>query len=302
MTLGLPVNIDSLLHRRTVEGERIEYKAGWNPQCVLATLGAFANDFHNLGGGYVLLGVEERDGRPVLPPKGLDPAAIDGIQKELLNLGNSAIQPPYHPLTAVHDVDGRTILVLYAPGGETRPYRTKVSLSTSSRDWAYFIRRHSSTVRARGEEERELLGLAATVPFDDRYHRNASLNDLSFRLIQQHLQDVGSDLLQEVAELSMDVLGRRMNIVGGPPEVLFPKNVGLLFFNDRPHEFFPATQIDVVWTVHTAFPLTDETAREQPGERYTLQGEPLEVKEDETTHQLRQMNFASVVSKASSVP
>ena len=247
MTVALPINIDSLLRRRAIESERVEYKAGWNPESVLHTLGAFANDFHNLGGGYVVLGVEERDGRPVLPPKGLNPDAIDGIQKELLNLGNSAIRPPYHPLTAVHEIDGKTILVLYAPGGETRPYRTRVSLSAGSREWAYHIRKHSSTVRARGEDERELLGLAATVPFDDRYQQNASLDDLSFRLIQQHLQDVGSDLLLEVAELSMEVLGRRMNIVGGPSEALFPKNVGLLFFNDRPHEFFPATQIDVVW-------------------------------------------------------
>ena len=194
-----------------------------------------------------MLGVEERDGRPVLPPKGLDPDAIDGIQKEMLNLGNSAIQPPYHPLTAVHEIDGKTILILYAPGGETRPHRTRVSLSPGSREWAFYIRKHSSTVRARGEDERELLGLAATVPFDDRYHRNASLDDLSFRLIQQHLQDVGSDLLSQVTELSMEALGRRMNIVGGPSEALFPKNVGLLFFNDLPHEFFPSTQIDVVW-------------------------------------------------------
>ena len=247
MTVALPINVDSLLGRRTIESERVEYKAGWNPESVLHTLGAFANDFHNLGGGYIVLGVEERDGRPVLPPKGLDPDAIDGIQKEMLNLGNSAIQPPYHPLTAVHEIDGKTILVLYAPGGETRPYRTRVSLSAGSREWAYHIRKHSSTVRARAEDERELLGLAATVPFDDRYHRNASPDDLSFRLIQQHLQDVGSDLLLEVAELSMEALGRRMNIVGGPSEALFPKNVGLLFFNDRPHEYFPATQIDVVW-------------------------------------------------------
>ena len=247
MTVALPINMDKLLRRRTIESERIEYKAGWNPESVLHTLGAFANDFHNLGGGYVVLGVEEQAGRPVLPPKGLDPDAIDGIQKDLLNLGNSAIQPPYHPLTAVHEIDGKAILVLYAPGGETRPYRTRASLSASRREWAYYIRKHSSTVRARGEDEHELLGLAATVPFDDRYHQNASLDDLSFRLIQQHLQDVGSDLLHEVAELSMDVLGRRMNIVGGPSEALFPKNVGLLFFNDRPHEFFPATQIDVVW-------------------------------------------------------
>ena len=247
MTVALPINIDSLLRRRTIESERVEYKAGWNPESVLHTLGAFANDFHNLGGGYVVLGVEERDGRPVLPPKGLDPDAVDGIQKELLNLGNAAIRPPYHPLTAIHEIDGKTILVLYAPGGETRPYRTRVSLSAGSREWAYHIRKYSSTVRARGEDERELLGLAATVPFDDRYHQNASLDDLSLRLIQQYLQDVGSDLLLEVAELSMEVLGRRMNIVGGPSEALFPKNVGLLFFNDRPHEYFPATQIDVVW-------------------------------------------------------
>ena len=68
-----------------------------------------------------------------------------------------------------------------------------------------------------------LLGLAATVPFDDRYHRNASLDDLSLRLIQQHLQDAGSDLLLEVAELSMEVLGRRMNIVGGPARSLVPQ-------------------------------------------------------------------------------
>ena len=38
-----------------------------------------------------------------------------------------------------------------------------------------------------------------------------------------------------------------MNIVGGPAEACFPKNVGLLFFNEAPHRFFPATQIDVVW-------------------------------------------------------
>ncbi len=38
-----------------------------------------------------------------------------------------------------------------------------------------------------------------------------------------------------------------MNIVSGPSEAPFPKNVGLLFFNDEPHRFFPVTQIDVVY-------------------------------------------------------
>ena len=49
MTGKLPINLDRLLRHRTVEGERIEYKAGWNPKSVLHAICAFANDFHNLG-------------------------------------------------------------------------------------------------------------------------------------------------------------------------------------------------------------------------------------------------------------
>ena len=243
----LPINLHHLLQHRTIESERVEYKAGWNPTGVLHSLCAFANDFHNLGGGYVVLGIEEQDGRPVLPPKGLSPNTVDKIQKELLNLGNSAIQPPYHPLTSTYEIESKTILVLYAPGGETRPYKARVSLSRDNPEWRYYIRKHSSNVRAKGQDELELLRLAATVPFDDRYRQTASLQDLSIRLILHHLEDVGSELALEAADLPIETLGQRMNIVGGPPETLLPKNVGLLFFNEKPHEFFPATQIDVVW-------------------------------------------------------
>ena len=243
----LPINLDHLLRQRTVEGERIEYKAGWNPKRVLHAICAFANDFHNLGGGYVILGVKEKNGRPVLPPKGISPKRINAIQNDLLELGHSSLRPHYHPLTATYRVEGRTILVLWAPGGETRPYKARANLAKGRSDWAYFIRKHSSTVRARGADERELLSLAATVPFDDRYRQTASINDLSSRLVQKFLRDIGSDLAAEAPDLSMADLGQRMNIVGGPPEAMFPKNVGLLFFNDRPHDFFPATQIDVVW-------------------------------------------------------
>ncbi|MCY4166570.1 MAG: putative DNA binding domain-containing protein [Gammaproteobacteria bacterium] len=247
MTDKLPINLGHLLRQRTVEGERIEYKAGWNPKSVLHAICAFANDFHNLGGGYVILGVKEKDGRPVLPPKGISPQKINAIQNELLALGHSAIRPHYHPLTATYSIEGRTILALWVPGGETRPYKARTSLAKGRSDWAYYIRKHSSTVRARDADARELMSLAATVPFDDRYRQTASINDLSGRLVRNFLRDIGSDLAAEATDLSMAELGQRMNIVGGPPEAMFPKNVGLLFFNDRPHDFFPSTQIDVVW-------------------------------------------------------
>ncbi len=52
----LPINLADLLRQRTVEGERIEYKTGWNPDAIIRALCAFANDFENLGGGYVVIG------------------------------------------------------------------------------------------------------------------------------------------------------------------------------------------------------------------------------------------------------
>ncbi len=192
MTGTLLINLQDLLLQRTIEGERVEYKAGWNPQGVLHTVCAFANDFHNLGGGFVVLGVDESDELPALPPRGIDPGRIETLQNELLRLGQSAIQPNYHPLTGVYEVEGRTILVLWAPGGETRPYKARVDLARGGTEWAYYIRRYSSTIRARGADERELLSLAATVPFDDRYHQASSLDDLSPRLIEQFLREVGS--------------------------------------------------------------------------------------------------------------
>jgi ATP-dependent DNA helicase RecG len=38
MTPKLPINLNSLLHHRTIESERVEYKAVWNPESVLHSI------------------------------------------------------------------------------------------------------------------------------------------------------------------------------------------------------------------------------------------------------------------------
>ena len=42
--MALPLNIDDLIHQRKVESARIEYKKDWNPEKVLHSVCAFAND------------------------------------------------------------------------------------------------------------------------------------------------------------------------------------------------------------------------------------------------------------------
>ena len=56
--MALPININDLLSKNKVECNRIEFKKGWNPSKIYHSICAFANDLDNLGGGYILLGVE----------------------------------------------------------------------------------------------------------------------------------------------------------------------------------------------------------------------------------------------------
>ena len=51
--MRLPISIEGLLSGRAVEGDRIEYKTGWNPDAIYRTTCAFANDFDDLGGGII---------------------------------------------------------------------------------------------------------------------------------------------------------------------------------------------------------------------------------------------------------
>jgi ATP-dependent DNA helicase RecG len=235
------------LRQRRVEGERIEYKAGWNPDPILRTLCAFANDLENLGGGYVVIGQDCDDsGLPIFPPKGLPDDQLDRIQRELLGYCN-LIQPPYFPMLSVERFEGRNLIILWVPGGQHRPYKVPRSVLARKKEYRHYIRRYSSTVEARGDDERDLISLTARVPFDDCFNQTAGADDLSPRLMEEFLREVGSDLADEFRGLSGEALGRQMNVVGGPAESAFPKNVGLLFFNELSGRFFPATQIDVVW-------------------------------------------------------
>ncbi len=68
----LPVGLADLIHARSVEDSRREFKATWDQNikpAVVRTVCAFANDLQNLNGGYIVLGIEtDQYGNPVLPP------------------------------------------------------------------------------------------------------------------------------------------------------------------------------------------------------------------------------------------
>ena len=57
--MAIPINIEDLLNQRVIESTRIEFKRDWNPTSIIHSICAFANDIDNVGGGYIIIGVEE---------------------------------------------------------------------------------------------------------------------------------------------------------------------------------------------------------------------------------------------------
>lgn len=228
--MGLPININQLLCGKIVEWERMDLKRGWNPEDVAHSVCAFANDIHNWGGGYIVIGVEEDNGTPVLPPRGVDVKDIDGIQKELVDVMHKIEPMPIVIPEPVQYME-KTILILWVPGGESRPYKAPVRLGSKETQKAYFIRQGSVTKKASMQEEQLLLSLAAKVPFDDRICHSASLDDLSLLYIRDFLRRVDSGISEsDIQGMSFEELCWQMQIIGGTPEFVRPKNVGLLFF------------------------------------------------------------------------
>ena len=265
--MPLPINVEDLLYQRKVERTRIEYKEGWNPEPIIHTITAFANDFDNMGGGYILIGVEEENGRPVFPIKGLNPDSIDSIQQDILNKCNRIV-PRFIPVIEPYTFEGVEILVLWAPGGEDRPYKCPEFLYSNEADsensgdkessskggkkkirasnMIYYIRKGARTLKPQPHEERELISMARDIPYDDRINYHANIADMKTALIADYLYTVKSDLYTNVMNRSVESVATDMQLVRGPSEYRKPVNVGLMFFNESPERFFPYARIEVV--------------------------------------------------------
>ena len=245
MSRILPINLDALLHCRGVESERVEFKASWDPATtgvqVLRTICAFANDYHNLNGGYIVIGVAERDGRAVLPPVGLSAEEVEAAQQWIRGNCNR-LDPHYPPILSPETVDDRLLLVVWAPASEMRPHRAPPKGRGPGRYW---VRVGSSTVDAeqRGDMLRGLIQHTARVPWDDRRASDARVEDLREAKVREYLRDVSSGLLDEPD--ARDVY-RRMRITTQVNDHEVPRNAGLLFFSSEPVAWFRGARIEVV--------------------------------------------------------
>lgn len=248
MTSYLPLGMEELLGG-AVETARLELKASWDAgptgNQVLKTLCAFANDLQNLNGGYIVIGVEERDGAVIRPAVGLTDTELDDAQKWIRGNCNR-IEPIYMPVMSVEEFDGKRVLVLWAPASDVRPHQAPDGPKTERKYW---VRIGNETVQARDGVLTTLMHQTARVPFDDRRSAGATNEDISLALVREFLQDVRSDLREEA---DAERIYRSMQIVSAVNGHTVPRNVALLFFSAGPDMRFRGARIEVVEFLYDA--------------------------------------------------
>ena len=181
---SLLINVNDLLSLEGVEKQRVEFIKTWHSKGqgetywqVVHTICAFANDFYNDNGGYIIIGVEgkeswedDRDDRQIiLPVNGVHPQHLERIQKEIMGACRANIKPEYFPVLSPEMVEfegvKRRVLVIWATASDDRPHKCREGENGLD---CYYIRRATKTVEATGDENRQLLSLNRKIPFDDR--------------------------------------------------------------------------------------------------------------------------------------
>lgn len=215
--MALPINIEDLLNKRRVESNRIEFKAGWNPDKIYHTICAFATDLENTGGGYVIVGVEEENGIAKRPVKGLPENEIDRIMKDMVGY-DAKISPSYLTKVSLEEIDGKLIIVIWAPAGINRPYSVMESVVANKSTPKFYVRSKSSTIEAKGEILDEVRELANRVPFDERGNEAVKIDDISGILVYEYLKTVKSKLAENfIGRPLIDILDE-MDLLTGPSE------------------------------------------------------------------------------------
>lgn len=238
----LAINITELIEQNRIESSRIEYKKGWNPTAIYHTICAFANDFENLGGGYIVVGVEEENGMAKRPVLGVPEEQLDKIQQQMVGFNNKFV-PYYQPQTTVEEVDGKKVLVIRVPRGQNRPYTIPIDVTAKQSSPAFYVRSGTSSIVAKGEVLDELRDMASRIPFVERGNPQIKLSDISRIHLKDYLLKVNSRLRE--VDLSSDTnlmdVFEQMDLLAGPSENRMIKNVAAMMFCRHQEQFFPVT-------------------------------------------------------------
>lgn len=264
------INLKELSQR---ESERVEWKENVaDIESLVKTSVAFANDFSNLGGGYIVCGAREtidEYGFQKLIEIGLTANRLKEIEGKLLSDLREKVFPSIVPITEEIPVsEEKRILIFIIPASNTaHSYRASGKDSST-----YYVRIGRETREAKNGILRELLIQKKEIaPWDKRINSKADLKDIDLLILREYLQEMRVWDPNKALEDFLSDKERISSFIGPLFEkekltaILRPKNFTLLMFSKDPLLFFSGA-----YTVFSIYKGKDRS--ETTAERHEITG------------------------------
>jgi ATP-dependent DNA helicase RecG len=259
------------------ESERVEWKENVaDIEDVIRTAVAFANDYSNLGGGYIVCGAKEskdEHGFQKLIQIGLTSSRLKEIEGKVLSDLREKTFPSIVPLTDEIPITGeKRILIFIIPAtDEAHSYR-----ATGKDSSTYYVRIGRETREARNGILRELLVKKNKLAYwDKRINSNATIDDIDLISLREYLKEM---LLWDNNKALEDYLSATESLSSFVPplsgkeklsDILRPRNFTLLLFSKDPLKYFSGA-----YTVVSIYKGIDRS--EPSAERHQLTGSIIE--------------------------
>lgn len=228
------------------ESERVEWKENVaDIDDIIRTSVAFANDYSNLGGGYIVCGAKEAKdefGFQKLIEAGLTSSRLKEIEGKLTTDLREKVFPSIVPIIEEIPVDSekRILIVIIPASKDAHSYRASGKDSST-----YYIRIGRETREAKNGLLRELLIQKKEIePWDKRINNRANLQTIDLIYLREYLQEMKVWDSQKALE---DYLSEKERISTFVPSLvekegitnsLKPRNFTLLMFSKNPLDFY----------------------------------------------------------------
>ncbi|MCI4625407.1 MAG: putative DNA binding domain-containing protein [Candidatus Magnetoovum sp. WYHC-5] len=214
------------------EGISTEFKLKFTTDPIRETIAAFANDYGEVGGGIIIIGVEPTNNSIV----GVE-GNRDNIQQRISGICRDVMVPALAPRIYDVEVNGKYLIVIDVNKSHNRPHR--------SNGFCY-IRIGSATIRATPDEEFELIRRSGRLPYDLLQIRDATVDDLNFDKFEKKI--LSKRLSAETLSLngrSIIQWAEHLKFLIREGDKLIPTVTAVLLFGTT-QRFIPHSAIDFI--------------------------------------------------------
>jgi ATP-dependent DNA helicase RecG len=264
------INLKELAQR---ESERVEWKKTVaDIDDLIKTAAAFANDYSNLGGGYIVCGAEETKdeyGFQKLVEIGLTSSKLKEIEGKVISDLKDKVFPSIVPLTDELPVTNELrILVFIIPAsGYAHSYKARGTDTAK-----YYVRIGRETREAKNSISQDLLIQKRQLePWDRRINSESGIEEIDLLSLREYLQEMK---VFEPNKSIEDYLSANNRISALVPTLLQkekltniekPRNFSILLFGKNPLKYFEGA--------YTIFSIYGGKDRSEPtAERWEITG------------------------------